>query len=118
MANLFELRKERSVLINKAETLVATAERESRSMTSSENAEFDSLMTAASRLNPQIETIEKANTIRSMNLIPSNGNGSRVSKPQPKTLSHDYVNDLFVAIKSGGRLIGLAQSEGTDALGG
>ncbi len=121
MAGLFESRKERNEHLTKAEALVATAEREKRGMTNVETHDFDMAMSIVANLDRNIAAIESKNTLRAQfprGVIPGNGADSRITKPQPKTLSHDYVSALFASIKSGGRIASDVLSEGADALGG
>jgi len=79
-------------------------------------------MSTVKRLDQQIEARKKMNTLsqhmKDGRLIPGTEGGSIVRRPQPKTLSADYVSDFFASIKSGGRKAGLSLSEGLDELGG
>jgi hypothetical protein len=106
MANLFELKKQHGALLTQAETLLASTEREKRSMTTEEKTLFDGLMAAQQRAKRDIETIEAKysllTTMRAGNgmLLPGNPNAARPNSSLPlgnnpaehpiRVLSADY----------------------------
>jgi HK97 family phage major capsid protein len=120
--HLFELKKERNAALEAADALLAVGERGNRGLTAAENESFDSKMAEVGRLGKQIEVIESRNTLRNHltdgKLLPGNGNGAVITKPQPKTLSAEYVSDFFEHIVSGGRKVTSALYEGSNAAGG
>ena len=122
--DLFSMKKEREAALQTAESMVSAAERQSRDLTVEETRVFESNMATVSRLTPQIAAREKMSTIRQFvtdgKLIPGNENtnGAVVTKPQPKTLSAEYVSDFFQHIVSGGRKTSAALYEGNNPAGG
>ncbi len=122
--DLFSMKKEREAALQTAESMVSAAERQSRDLTVEETRVFESNMATVSRLTPQIAAREKMSTIRQFvtdgKLIPGNENtnGAVVTKPQPKTLSAEYVSDFFQHIVSGGRKTSAALYEGSNPAGG
>jgi HK97 family phage major capsid protein len=123
MANLFELKKQRQELLSEAEALVAASENGKRAMTAVESIEFNTRMKAIDRLNPQIESIERVNTLQAHakngRLIPANpnaGNGSRSTAKM--VLSPEYAADFYEFIRSNGKQRGSHLQDGADGLDG
>lgn len=117
--DLFSMKAAREAAISKAESFVTAAESASRNMTAEENASFDAAMVEANALTPQIERVEKLNTIRSAfptgQVIPASNGAER---PERKTLSKAYAADFWQMLQSKGAKIGAALYEGLDAAGG
>jgi HK97 family phage major capsid protein len=134
MANLFELKKQHNALTTQAETLLASTERENRSMTSEESNLFDGLMSAAKRAGKDIEALEAKNTLlttmRAGNgmLFPGNPNAPRPNSSLPlgnnpaenpiRVLSADYQAAFNDWVSSGGMKIEAALYEGSNVAGG
>ena len=124
MASLFELKQEREAALAIADATIAASERERRQATHSEITIIDGQMQRVQQFNKQIADLESKNTLRSQltngMLIPGgpNGNGAVITKPQPKTLSSEYVSDFFKHVISGGRNVSAALYEGSNAAGG
>ena len=120
---LQELLKERTTALQTAESLVATAERESRDMTPSENLSFESHMATVNRLDPQIKAKEKVNTLRQQmtggRLIPGTAEGNTLSlMPATKKLSADYLAEQHAWLKSRGKVVGEHLAQHMDEWGG
>jgi HK97 family phage major capsid protein len=121
--NLQDLLKERKATYDKADVILSAAERAGRDLTQHESNEVDMAVARVKDLNSQIQQREAKTTLRLLmtdgKLIPGNTNaGGVLAKPQPKTLSSDYVSALFASIKSGGRIASDVLSEGADGIGG
>lgn len=134
MPNLFELKKQSAALHTQAESLIATAEREKRSMTDEENNLFEGLMSAARYAKKDIETLEAKNTLLTTMragggmLIPGNPNAVRSASSLPlgnnpaehpiRSLSADYQSAFNDYVASGGMKIEAALYEGSNVAGG
>lgn len=120
MAMLFELKKQREEALNKAESIIAVAENAKRPLTENEAKDVDTAMAEASALAPQIERIEKMNTLRSQ--FPK---GQVIADPTAaegksgkSVFSAQYAADYAKYLSSMGREIGAAMYEGSNAGGG
>jgi HK97 family phage major capsid protein len=121
--NLLDLRKEHKALLNKADAIVSAAEQGNRSLTVTEQQDFDTAVQAAEKLKGPIETIQARNTMHLLmtdgKLIPggSESEAAEYSR-QPKKLSADYLPAFRSYIASGGTKITAALYEGSDGAGG
>ena len=121
--NLQEMLRERKAANDKADVILCGAERAGRNLTESEQNDVDMALARIKDINANISKKDSRNTLRLLmtdgKLIPGNPNGGlALAKPQPKTLSAEYVSDFFASIKSGGRTVGTSLSEGADGIGG
>lgn len=122
MARLIELRQQRQFSLDKADSLLKSAENAKRELTPHENMEVEAAMVAVKALNHQIAGIEKANTINKM--MSPNGtmltDGPRKFQTGPTgvQLSEDYPSAFGDYIKSGGKVMHSALYEGSEAAGG
>jgi HK97 family phage major capsid protein len=127
MSKYLDLRKQHAHALNKAEAIVQTAANAGREMTTNEQADFDTAMTAAKALEPKINSIQSMNTMsqffnRDGALLIDGGlasPGSPASRNQnQKPMSEDYTNAFVAFLRSGGKQAGSALSEGFDPLFG
>ena len=123
MANLFEMKKQRAHALNKAESILKAAESASRELTSIESLDVDTAMAAVKALDPQINKIERQNTLQQHlvngKLLPAPGQAGQARTPgAPVVLSENYFNDFFTWIGTRGQNIGAALYEGTGSAGG
>ena len=85
MPSLFDLKRQRAHALNKADSIVAASERENRDLTAAEALDVDTAMAAVHALTPQIQSIEKQNTIRQHlvngKIIPAGGNLRQARTP-------------------------------------
>jgi HK97 family phage major capsid protein len=121
MSTFFELKKQRSFALDKAENIVRAAD--GREMTDAEYQEYNLSMRAVEGLNPQIERITRQNTLMQHmvngKLIPAAGNLRQARTPNaPVVLSEDYYNDFHTWIGTRGQQMGAALYEGTGSAGG
>src|ERR1700677_862977 len=121
--NLFELRAQRDHALNKAEAITKAAE-SAGSFTADQSREIETCMTAINALNPRIAEMEKKNTITKM-LNVSGGQsillidgGRRYQANKPMQLSHEYADEFYQHIASGGKKTSAALYEGSDGYGG
>jgi HK97 family phage major capsid protein len=116
VANLFELKKTRAHATAKAESIVSAAENAHRELTASEASEFDVSMACVHALNPQIEALEKNNTLipqlTNGRLLPGTDGGRRYMKEPQRHLSEQYAADFFEWIRTRGQAVGAALYEG------
>ena len=119
-----EMKRQRQFALDKADNILATAERAKRELTANEQAEVDTCMTAVHVLNPKIEAINRANTIfthmQGGKLIPAAPfvEGKSQKNGVIQHLSAEYVEDFYSYIQSNGQKIGASLSEGTNSAGG
>ena len=122
MASLLELHKQHAFSLNRAEALVRGAEQAHRELTDAEEQEYSASMTAVHALQPQIKRAESQNTIfKAMSggmLINSAPGGAARTVKQVINLSDEYLDDFHQYLLSGGKKIGAALYEGSDAAGG
>ena len=120
MPNLMELRQQHRFALNKAESIMRTAETAARELTTTEQQEVDLAMAAARTLGPQISQIESKSTIRGLmtdgRLILDGG--VRNLKAPEKHLSEDYAHDFYEYVSSNGQRVGAALYEGSNSAGG
>lgn len=125
---LTELRKQREFALSKAESLVATAERENRNISAAENLEINTSMAAVKSLDDRIKAIEKNNTITKMfdtktGTLLVDG-GRPFQKPAPVTFSEEYGTAFYQWIAKRGNLGSLSPEmsaalyEGSSPAGG
>jgi HK97 family phage major capsid protein len=123
MPQLFELKQEHHAAITRAEQVIAAAENANRPLTASESETVDTAIAEAKALEPQISTLEKANTLRSMvsregrlslsDTKPRFGAGS-----SKKSFSRDYAEAFSAFLASGGQTVNAALYEGSNSAGG
>src|SRR5690242_13376746 len=122
--NLFQLKKDKTFALNKAESIVTASERENREMTAAEEAEYNTAMAAVEALAPKIAKLERQSTLRhhlvNGKLLPGGpGAVGKARTPEaPGVLSEDYFNDFFTWIGSRGTQMGAALYEGAGSAGG
>lgn len=119
--NLFELKAQREHALAKADSLVKASETAHRPLTSNEEIEVATCLTAVNSLNPRIKEIESKNTIRSMfpngAVIVDGGRKYQVNKPTPQ-LSAEYADDFYQYVATRGQRVGAALYEGSSPAGG
>src|SRR5580704_7523334 len=124
---LFELKKEREEALNAAERVLKVAESAGREMTASEVNLCDSHLKRATAFNPDIERMEKANTLRGVfgSRVPNSTSENRpqpLLQPQPSeskmVLSAGYPDAFQEYIRSGGTQVSVALYEGSNSGGG
>ncbi len=120
MSKFFDLKKQHAYALNKAEGIVKAAEDAGRELTANEQMDFDTSMSAAKALAPQIKSIESKNTFQSMMV---NGTlimdgGRRNTNVSEKLLTADYQTDFFEYVSSNGQRVGAALYEGSGSAGG
>jgi HK97 family phage major capsid protein len=123
---LLELRKSHKELLDKAEGFVQAAETANRPMTSAETAGMTAAMKEAEALVPQIQGIEKLNTLRPgargfFGSVPQSGathlhHAPRITGPGAAPLSAEYSAAFLALLRSGGKQASDALSEGFDPL--
>src|SRR6185437_5976447 len=100
--NLQELLKERKAAHDKADVILAGAERAGRELTENEQREVDMALARMKDVNSQIIKKDARNTMRLLmtdgKLVPGTDGSSVVPKRQTKTLSVNYVSALFANI--------------------
>jgi HK97 family phage major capsid protein len=91
MANLFELKQNREAALVKAEAIISASERAKRALTAEETKQCDAAMAEVNSLNPQIDAIEKVNTMRSVfpngRVLPANPGSEHVEDAHNNTLT-------------------------------
>ena len=129
MAMLFELKQMRTESLNKAEVLVATAEREKRELSATETELFNLHMKEADGLNVKVRAIESKNTLRvngggafGFDATESDskgaGPGNRNVSPSTPRFSADYAQGFYDYVASNGQTVSAAMYEGSGSLGG
>lgn len=137
MADFFGLKQQRHSLLNHAEALASTAEKENRAMTEQESSLFGSAMDSVKRIGKDIEAIEAKNTLTSAlratggMLIPGNSDdlsgrprkasmplGNNMAEMPLATLSADYMSAFEEWVSSCGTRTSAALYEGGNAAGG
>jgi HK97 family phage major capsid protein len=131
MASLQQLLHERTTHLDKAEAILAAAENGKRDFTEQEQRDIDAAQGAVTRLNKQIGTIEKQNTllrhVHKGQLVPggpgphSNWNGAPLkpgAESIPTVLAPEYPDAFMSYVQSGGKKIDAALYEGSNAGGG
>jgi len=120
MPNLMELRQQHRFALNKAESIMRTAETAGRELTTTAQQEVDLAMAAVRTLGPQISQIESKSTIRGLmtdgRLILDGG--VRNLKAPERHLSEDYSHDFYEYVSSNGQRVGAALYEGSNSAGG
>ncbi len=123
---LFDLKKQHAHALNNAEAIVQAAKNAGREMTTTEQADFDTAMTAAKALEPKINSIQSMNTMsqffnRDGALLLDGGlasPGSPAINRNQKRMSEEYTNAFVAFLRSGGKQAPDALSEGFDPLFG
>jgi len=120
---LFDLKKKREEALAKADTIVAAAERQSRKLTDAEQTSVDACLAEVNVLNAKVKVIESQNTLRGqltdgMLILGNGGIGAKITKPQPRVLTAEYVQDFLEFVQSGGHKVSAALYEGSNAAGG
>jgi HK97 family phage major capsid protein len=118
---LFEMKKQRTFALKKAENILVAAELAHRGLTAEESVENDTYMGAVKALNPQIAAIESKNTIQAMfpngrPIIDIGGRGQ--SGNENRVLSEAYSPAFHEYVASGGKKMESALYEGSDGAGG
>lgn len=120
--NLFEMKQQREAALAKAEALVKASETGNRAMTAQESIDCDAAMLEADTLTPQIQRIEKVNTLRLIapkgQILPGTPGRSAKRPGARKVFSNEYLEQFSAWAASRGREVGPALAEGTDAEGG
>ena len=118
---LFDMKQMHHSALKRADSIITAAENANRALTAAENLDVDAAMAEAQELAPQIATIEKKNTIRTMFsgesvlFVGEPGPGERSGK---KSLSRDYLNAFHAFLGSGGQTVNAALYEGSASGGG
>jgi HK97 family phage major capsid protein len=122
--HIFELRKQHAHALEKADSLVRTAEAAKRELTPNECLDVETSLAAARAIAPQIKAIESKNTITKMfnttggqSVLLIDG-GRRYQANKPMQLSPEYADDFFQYVASSGAKIGAALYEGSSPAGG
>jgi HK97 family phage major capsid protein len=119
--NLFELKAQREHALAKADSLVKAAETGHRPLTSNEEIEVATCLTAVNSLNPRIKTIEQNNTITKMFpngvVLVDGGRKYQVNKQAPQ-FSADYPDAFYDYVASRGQKVSAALYEGSSPAGG
>jgi HK97 family phage major capsid protein len=124
MAMLLELKKQRETALAKSESIIAAAESAgNRQFTDGERTELAAANAEVTALNPQIEGIETANSLR---LLAPKGQIMSDPRPNPATedpngpraFSKEYASAFQAWTRSRGESIAAAMAEGADELGG
>jgi HK97 family phage major capsid protein len=119
--DVLDLRKRHHYALNKAESILRTAESAGRELTKEESAEVDVCTAAAQALEPQLREAERKSTIRTH--FPNGGvivqdNGRRITQMPGKLLTEDYQHDFFEYVSSNGQKVSAALYEGSGSAGG
>lgn len=118
---LVELTRQRKHAIDKADAIIAGAERGKRELTPSENLDIDTCLSAAKALEPQIKSLQDTNTLSRMmtggRLLTSEGRGFQRSS-SPAALPDTYASEFFDYLQSAGEKIGATLYEGSNPAGG
>jgi HK97 family phage major capsid protein len=122
MPKLFEMKQEREAALAKAEAIVTAAESANRQFTDGERADLDACNATVDALNPQIASIEKLNTLRSLapkGQILTGDPGRTVRRAAAmKTFAAEYPDAFHAYITSGGKDVSAALYEGSNTAGG
>jgi HK97 family phage major capsid protein len=125
MSRLLSLKKDHKEFLDKAESFVQAAETANRPMTADENERMRAAMRCAEALVPEIQGIEKLNTLRAgprgfIESAPQSGahlhHAPRIAGPAP--LSAEYTAAFLTLLRSGGKQATDTLSEGFDPLFG
>lgn len=119
--NLFEMKKRQQEAIAKADALVKAAEDGKRDITETESKDIDAALLEAQTLSPQIQQIEKLNTLKLQfptgRIVPGTP-GARANRRGPLVFTAEYF-DAFVAwTASRGKHVDASLTEGMDQEGG
>ncbi len=125
---LLELRKSHKELLDKAESFVQAAETANRPMTAAETSGMTAAMKEAEALVPQIQGIEKLNTLRPgargfFGSVPQSGathlhHAPRITGPGSAPMSAEYGAAFLALLRSGGKQATDTLTEGFDPLFG
>jgi HK97 family phage major capsid protein len=129
---LFELKQQHKHALDKADSIVRSAETAGRELTASESLDFGTCMKAANALGTEIKVIEKKNTLLSAfqgrggdgnafaGLLTNHEGGRSFAAPTGRvTLSEDYANAFHEWIGSKGQnTANAALYEGAGSAGG
>ncbi len=142
MSNVAELERQHSHALDKADVILASAQRANRALTSWERQEVDSCMTAVARLKPEISRLKTAQRRTTASADPSALRrqiddikaktpaawnvssepafvGNTPGEPvMPKVLSRQYALDFADYARSGGNRITASLQESVGAAGG
>lgn len=116
---LFEKKKERAAVLEKLDSAVSLAEREHRSLTSSENLMFEAEKRKLNQLNQEISQIESQNSIRG---IAPNGriftDAAPTNTNRRKAFSAQYLSEQMTWLSSRGQKKGAELDVHFDEMGG
>lgn len=121
MKQLFEMVQERQTAIDKADRIVATAEREKRTLTAGEVAEYHNAMAHANSFSQPIEKIKSTNTISRMvtdGKLFADVNAPGGERMRPRQFSRQYAGDLITYIQSNGKKQSESLVDHADPFGG
>jgi HK97 family phage major capsid protein len=117
---LFDMKQQREAALAKADHLVTAAETAGRPLSDNENTDVDAAMAEVHALNPQIDRVEKLNTLRSQ--FPT---GRVIAEPTNATqpgrrgaFSSEYAADFAAYCASRGTNVGAALAAHRDEMGG
>jgi len=110
--NYFELRKQHAFALNKAESIVRAAETAGRAMSETEQADFDLAMSAVRSLAPQLKAKEALNTVRVTDGSVVIDGKRHYHTETRRILSQEYAEAFYTYVRSGGKQITAALSEG------
>ncbi len=115
---LVTLQEQRETALAKAESIISTAERARRQLSTTENSNYSAAMAEVNALNIRIKTIESLKTMRSeasrFAFTPEIGK----ERLMPKTLSADYLQAFHKEFLTPTSTITAALSEGSNTAGG
>jgi HK97 family phage major capsid protein len=117
--SVFELRKQHSDVLDKAEAILSAADSAGRDLTGAENAKIEALTSEAEAVRGRIQAAERTSTIRRVmrngKIIP--GGGPRPGAAQAP-MSEGYTEAFLSFLRSGGKQTSSELSEGFDPLFG
>jgi HK97 family phage major capsid protein len=123
MAKLLDMKKQRETALAKAESIITASETGNRALTEGESADVDAAMAEVHALNPQIDRVEKMNTLRSAFptgrvIAEQSGTAATVATGRRGVFSAEYAADFAAYCASRGTSIGAAIASRQDELGG
>lgn len=120
--NLQTMLQQRAAALNKVDAILVAAKAANRGFTESESNDCDAAMAEVHALNPQIERIEKANTLLAQfpqgRVIPGTANHVAPTSGVRRVFSKEYMADFSAFLLSRGKTISGTLAEGFDSEGG
>src|ERR1700692_2676657 len=122
--NLFEMKQAREAALAKADAIVTASENGKRALTDAESQICDAEMTQVTALNPNIERVEKINTMRTQcptgRVITENRENpaTRTNRNRPAWLTEEYRAAKSAFLASRGRNMSDVLQSGIDEQGG